>query len=619
MISWLKKRKWELISLVLSMLLAASCGAVTYYETFENIDNLLIDEMTEGIEIYKENAPISIIAIDKKTIEELGVFNTWSRQISADIVNILNSEKETPIVIGMDLLYEEEKDSEGDLAFVKACEEAGNVCLASKMTVNSLNEGMLLDDLNVDGVPSMEPERPEEGIIYPYEAVRKVTQVGVSDNFIAESNRAVREFMLDVDVELEVKKIDSFAMILYKEYQEHAGLDNAFDFNVEEESKLLRFNYSRGFGEYKTYSFIDVLERKVDVSEFANTIVIIGDYTEENRHSVPVVLGGQMPDAGLQANMVEALLSQKVVRKFPNSTIAGIYGMLIFICYTYIFHLKGKKSILGAMLVLIVHFQLAFFLRNRYYVPIFSLWLFSLLAILLGLLVAYMRERENKKHLQKALETYVEADVVEAIVNDVAYDIKLGGEKKDIAVLFVDIRGFTSLSEILPPEEMVAILNEYFEMVAHAVMDNGGDIDKFIGDAAMALFNANKDVDDYVLQTVYAAWDILKDASKLKEDCLKKYGKEVSFGIGIQCGEAIVGNIGCECRMDYTAIGDVVNTASRLESKAKAGQILITDNVYEQVKKYVKAEPIGKLTLKGKTQEIETYQVTGISRKEGTL
>lgn len=323
-----------------------------------------------------------------------------------------------------------------------------------------------------------------------------------------------------------------------------------------------------------------------------------------------------MPDVGLQANIVEALLSQKVVYKLPGNVLAAVYGMLIFGCYIFVFLVRGKKSVPGAIAVLVIHFQLAYFLRNRYYLPIFPLWLYALLAIIMGLLIGYYREKENISHLQKALEAYVEPDVVEQILEDTSFDIKLGGEKRDIAVLFVDIRGFTSLSEILPPEEIVSILNEYLEMVARAVMKYEGNVDKFIGDAAMAIYNAPKDLDDYVLKAVYTAWDIVKGASKLREDCLEKYGKEVSFGIGVHCGPAIVGNIGCECRMDYTAIGDTVNTASRLEANAKAGQILISREVYEIVKKYVKVEPIGKLALKGKVQEIETYQVTGVIRKD---
>ena len=139
----------------------------------------------------------------------------------------------------------------------------------------------------------------------------------------------------------------------------------------------------------------------------------------------------------------------------------------------------------------------------------------------------------------------------------------VGVESKDIAVLFVDIRGFTSLSESLPPEQIVEILNAYLELVAQAVAKHQGTLDKFIGDAAMAVFNSPTDLDDYEFRAVCAALELRSNAYVLNEKCKKEYGKQVSFGIGIQCGQAVIGNIGCDMRMDFTAIGDTVNTASR--------------------------------------------------------
>ena len=215
--------------------------------------------------------------------------------------------------------------------------------------------------------------------------------------------------------------------------------------------------------------------------------------------------------------------------------------------------------------------------------------------------------------MQKALEAYVEPGIVEKILQNENYEIQLGGKKKDIAVLFVDIRGFTSISEGLEPEAVVNILNEYLELIARAVVKNKGTLDKFIGDAAMAIYNAPDDLPDYTVQAVKTARDIIKDVVQLKEQSKEKYGVEVAFGIGIHCGTAIVGNIGCECRMDYTAIGDVVNTASRLEGKAKADQILVSKDVYEQIKDIVEASYVGSLSLKGKKKEIEAYEITKIT------
>lgn len=607
-----KKMKWYVISAALGFMLAAACALFTYTGVFEQIDNLLYDAIYQQFYYSSEDVPIRIIAIDEKTEQELGDFEAWSRAVSADLVTMLNSGEEKPVIIGMDLLYSESRDLVGDTAFVNACKKAANVCLIARMEEKK-NEDVL-ETQEISGNMKNMPLQVEQEIVYPYEKIRNVVQLGIANSFEEQTKDVVREFALDTRVGQE--KVDSFALVLYKAYQKHSGKEYQTD-SINRENEV-RFNYSRQSGEYKTYSFIDVLNGKIDLSEFANTIVIVGDYTEKTRHIVPSQQGGQMQDAGLQANMVEAMLSKKIIHKFPNQILAIVYGCFIFGGYSFVFLIRErrKKSIPRVIFMLFIHFQVSYFLASRnYYLPLLPLWIFFSLAGVLGLFIGYLREKEKKQNLQKALAAYVESDIVEQILENNDFDIKLGNEKREIAVLFVDIRGFTTISEKLPPEEIVLILNSYLELVARAVMKNEGNIDKFIGDAAMALYNAPKDLEDYVLKAVYTAWDILKGAESLKQECLEKFGKEISFGIGINCGPAVVGNIGCECRMDYTAIGDTVNTASRLESNAKAGQILISSKVYEAVKDFVKVRPMGNLTLKGKSNTIETYEITGIIRK----
>lgn len=128
----------------------------------------------------------------------------------------------------------------------------------------------------------------------------------------------------------------------------------------------------------------------------------------------------------------------------------------------------------------------------------------------------------------------------------------------------------------------------------------------------MAVFNAPKDQEDYIFRAVCAAFEISKNADYLREKYEKRYGKPVTFGIGINCGDAIVGNIGSRNRLDYTAIGDTVNTASRLEASAKAGQILISQSVLDAIRDRIDTTYIGALSLKGKTKTVETYQVDRI-------
>jgi len=225
------------------------------------------------------------------------------------------------------------------------------------------------------------------------------------------------------------------------------------------------------------------------------------------------------------------------------------------------------------------------------------------------LVIGYLYTTLEKKKIEGTFKRYVAPQVVDQIFNDGLDNISLGGKKTEIACLFVDIRGFTPLSEVLTPEEVVEVLNEYFDLITKCIFENGGTLDKFIGDAAMAIFNAPIEVDDYTYKAVKTACDIVKGAKILEEKLFERFGKEVRFGIGVNKGEAVVGNIGSNSRMDYTAIGNTVNTAARLESNAKPGQVLISEDVYKEIKDRIKAESIGEIPLKGKAEKIEVFSV----------
>ena len=151
-----------------------------------------------------------------------------------------------------------------------------------------------------------------------------------------------------------------------------------------------------------------------------------------------------------------------------------------------------------------------------------------------------------------------------------------------------------------------AVLNH---MGTACIFKHEGTLDKYIGDAAMAIFNAPIEVEDYTYKAVLTAMDIVKGAKALEDKLFERFNKRVSFGVGVNKGEAVVGNIGTSMRMDYTAIGNTVNTAARLEANAKAGQVLISEAVYNEVKDRIKAESIGNIPLKGKSEQIEVFSI----------
>lgn len=583
---------WNLLACIAGISLSLLCGVTVYFGVFDKLDYAITDVVTYYLQIKDENdTPISIIAIDEKTVKAYGEYDEWSRSMSAKLIEVLNAGEWKPVVIGMDLLYDKEKDEKGDKAFVEACKTAGNVCLIVKPNVN---EGM-----------------KEAEMAFPYTALREVVQIGGGDGLLSHREDTVRQLALRIETGKEM--MDSFPVVLYKKYQEHIG--KAANINLDLGMNM-QFDYSRKTNEYDTYSFWDVVNGKVDSKVFENRIVIVGDYTRDQILKVPYMQGGTMQEAAVQANMVDALLSQKVIHRVSNELVAVLYTLFIFACNYIRFGMKKKRSIPITMIMLYVHFHMWFFLREYYYFPIVPLWIFVVLSLIVGFMILLYRESQSKEQMQKALETYVEHEIVEHILKDEYFEIQLGGMKKDIAVLFVDIRGFTSISEVLEPEEVVNILNEYLELIARAVIKNKGTLDKFIGDAAMAIYNAPDDLEDYVFKAIQTGWDIVQGAKALKNETLKRHGVEVSFGIGIHCGTAIVGNIGCECRMDYTAIGDVVNTASRLEGKALRDQILISQDVYDLIQDRVITSYVGKMVLKGKKKEIDAYEVLSIIGEE---
>ena len=224
---------------------------------------------------------------------------------------------------------------------------------------------------------------------------------------------------------------------------------------------------------------------------------------------------------------------------------------------------------------------------------------------------------ENSKlsNLRYAFSRYVSHQLVDGILSD-PEKIRLGGERRKVTALFADIRGFTSMAERMKPEEVVDLLNTYLSSLANVVFKYEGTLDKYIGDCVMAVFGAPishyNDTERAVVTAIEMQGYVNEINRKREDDGLER----VEIGIGIHTGYVISGNMGSIDRMDYTVIGDVVNTAARLESLAGKGQILITKEVYEEVKYLVEAQFLNTIAVKGKEKPVSVYEVKDlIARK----
>ncbi len=222
--------------------------------------------------------------------------------------------------------------------------------------------------------------------------------------------------------------------------------------------------------------------------------------------------------------------------------------------------------------------------------------------------VAKEREKQAIRHM---FQRYVNPAVVDRLV-DGRENLALGGKRQAVSILFADIRGFTAYSEKLPPEHLVEVLNQYLALAVEAVLAQEGTLDKFMGDAVMAIFNAPLPQANHILRAIKAALSMQQAIATYNSGIAAM--QRLSFGVGIHTGQAVVGNIGTTQQMNYTAIGDTVNLAKRLQENARGGEIILSHAAYQIVQKEVAVKTSRPLTVKGRAAAEYVYTLTGLAQ-----
>jgi PAS domain S-box-containing protein len=230
--------------------------------------------------------------------------------------------------------------------------------------------------------------------------------------------------------------------------------------------------------------------------------------------------------------------------------------------------------------------------------------------------VAIVLDDLTERKRLEAQRRLFERMVSPAVINQLdPNSLQLGGKRVDLTVLFADIRGFTSYSEKISPERLVSVLNRYLAAMAEAVLSQEGTIDKFLGDAVMAWFNAPIPQPDHTLRAVKAALLLREMVENLYREL--PADSHLAFGVGIHYGDAVLGLIGTDRRLEYTAISDSVNTAKRIQENSARNQILISKDAYERVKDDVEGKYVASMAVKGKSQPVEVYEVLGLKKVGG--
>lgn len=229
-------------------------------------------------------------------------------------------------------------------------------------------------------------------------------------------------------------------------------------------------------------------------------------------------------------------------------------------------------------------------------------------------------ERQQKAMIKSMFQRYLAPEVVEELVKNPDISSMLRGKRREITVLFMDARGFTTYSETHTPEEVVSILNEYLSAMSDVITEHGGIVDKFVGDEIMALWGVPLEQEDHAWRAVRATYCMVEEMARLQNKWVEQGVEPLDIGFGINTGQAIVGNIGSEKRLDYTVIGDTVNLGARLEGLTRKHEcyLIIGPRTKELVEEKIKVKSLGDVIVKGKNQGVEAFQVTAVQYPEGT-
>lgn len=355
----------------------------------------------------------------------------------------------------------------------------------------------------------------------------------------------------------------------------------------------------------------------IDPAVFRDKIVLIGPQAAGIGDIRPTPLSATMPGAEVQATLISNLLQGHFVTE-----VGRLWGVLAIVLLSLGTSLavwsfpdwRGYTAVTVGLGMLFVAVNFALLYAAMIAVPLATPLIAVASSYATGNVVRYITEGREKKRYRSTLMKYVAPQLVEAIMKNPKM-ADLHNEKLDLTVLFSDVRGFTSISEKIPVDQLVATLNEFLNAMVEAIFRNGGTLDKFVGDCVMAIWGAPVHQANHAEMAARTAIEMQAELKRLNDKWRGEGRPELAIGVGINTGEMIFGNIGAQRRMDFTVIGDNVNLASRLESATKElkASIVISDATYQRIKDVAEVRDLGLIHVKGKATGIKVYELLGMS------
>lgn len=609
-------------------------------------------------------SPIAIVEINESSVRAIepavGRW-PWPRLVHASAIDYLT--RAGARVIAYDVLFNERegrsatvingreiRGDESDQAFVDAVRKAGNVVLLAEATYEGLAAPRAEQAADVDlpgpvyPVGAGFPVRPI--VTPPFRALAEVA-AAIGHNFLPRdyNSDAARRMQPFVDrAGRAVPSLGAAAVLAYlgtpadqvtrdgtvlnlggievplvDDDTPHAAGAPAYEM-------LLRFRAPVSDADgltstFPTYSFFDVVLSEdnmlagkppvVPLSAFKDKIVFVGTTAAGlfDRYATP--FSGGAAGVELHATLADDVLERSFMRRASGAADLGVSAATALVVSVGATVLPVSVAVPGAIAMVAAGWSwLALEVGRGVWMAAVMPAMAAALALFGSLAWRYFVEDREKRQVRRLFGRYVSKAVAEQLMADPTL-VRLGGQKREMTVLFSDIRGFTSASERATPEAVVAQLNEYFGAMVDVLFRHEGTLDKFVGDMVMGLFGAPLDDPRHADHAVEAALDMIRTLDRLNVQWRAEGRPVLNIGIGINSGEMIAGNIGSEAIMSYTVIGDAVNLGSRLESLNKdyGTRILISESTRARLTIPVTTRPLGAVTVKGRSQPVEIFEV----------
>ena len=583
------------------------------------------------------SSDIGIVTIDEKSIEKYGQW-PWKRDALAQIIYDLRQAGAGIIMIP--ILFSEEDRLGGDDALAKALKDNGVIIAqvgTSQIDRNAVDRG-------VAKIGNPMPYLFEwEGMLGPIQKLGKSADgVGVI-NTAPEIDGVVRRIPLIMKIErflgysggrrlgqsspiVEEKTYPTMAVEVIRvatgapSYQIKSGKGGIIAVRVPGYS-IINTDPNARIWLHWNKEFETISASENDFSKFEGRSVIIGT-TAEGLGGIIATPVGEKYDYELSASTLQTVLDGKQINRYDislfvelvASVLLGVLVILIARFTPYWFVGMSMVVLYGASLVV------ACYLFNKHLILSDISWIIIVITIvgMHSIFNRFILEFKLKQQIRKQFETYLDPRQVAELQKDPS-KLRLGGERKEMSFLFMDIVGFTPISEYYKnkddPEGLVEVINDYLNRMTKIVLENGGTVDKYMGDCIMAFWNAPLDCEDHAEMAVKTAIECAVETDRLKKDFKERGLPDINIGSGVNTGTCIVGNMGSDTRFDYSVIGDAVNLAARLEAttrnyKEKNGNIVSTLYSSYTMKqlKTIKSVEVDKIKVKGKEELVTIYK-----------